>query len=276
MEKLTVTNVSKKYRKKVALQQVSCEFSNGITALLGPNGAGKSTLMNIICTILNSDEGIIEYKGYDIKKLKASYLEKISVLFQNQPMYKNYTAIEYLYFCGSLKNMARSDIQEQGKILMNYFGIYDNRNKKISTFSGGMKQRLALCGVFLGNPRIILLDEPSVGLDIYEREELKNLLFGLKENCIIIISTHIVSDIENIADNVIMLNEGKISAVGTQNELVEQLRNVVWELPNNKSEIPNIKTYMSNGKRLGISDIKPHPDAKPKVVDLTDVYFYFL
>ena len=123
---------------------------------------------------------------------------------------------------------------------------------------------------------IVLLQYLSVGLDIYEREELKNLLFGLKENCIIIISTHIVSDIENIADNVIMLNEGKISAVGTQNELVEQLRNVVWELPNNKSEIPNIKTYMSNGKRLGISDIKPHPDAKPKVVDLTDVYFYFL
>ena len=276
MSNLSVINITKNFRRKSALKNISCNFSNGITALLGPNGAGKSTLMYIISTLIDADCGTIQYSNCDIKKLKEKYLGKVSVLFQDQPMYKNYTAYEYLYFCGMLKNMSKKDINEQAEYFLQYFGIYENRNKKISTFSGGMRQRLALCGVFLGAPEIILLDEPSVGLDIYEREELKNLLCRLKNSAIIIISTHIVSDIENISDNIIIINNGEIRAIGTQNELIDKFQNMIWEIPNNKNMLPHVKTYTFNGKMFGISEVKPHIDAQPKEAELTDVYFGFL
>lgn len=276
MNVLTVNGISKRFKKKVALNNVSCEFSNGITALLGPNGAGKSTLMNIMCTLLSADGGAVQYNGCDIKQLKSSYLAKISMQFQNQPIYKNYTANEYLQFCGSLKNMTKAQISEQGDSLLEYFGIADNKAKKIATFSGGMKQRLALCGTFLGKPEIIFLDEPSAGLDIYEREELKNLLCGIKKETIIIISTHIVSDVENIADKIVLLNDGKISVTGTQQELVDSINGSVWELPDN-TEIPlEIKCYNSNGKTFCVADKKPLPDSMRKNAELTDVYFSYL
>lgn len=273
---LSVKSISKNFKRKSALINVSCEFSRGITALLGPNGAGKSTLMNIISTLSDADSGTVEYMGLDINKQKALYTKKISVLFQNQPMYKNYTAYEYLLFCGALKDMKKKDVKEQAEKLLHYFGIFDNRKKRISVLSGGMKQRLALCGVFLGNPEIILLDEPSVGLDIYEREELKSLLCRLKEKATIIISTHIVSDIENISDNIILLNNGQISALGTQEELIYGLKDSIWKLPIAETCEYDIKTYSSNGILYGVSKNKPHPDAEPKKVELTDVYFSYI
>lgn len=273
MSKLDIENISKNFGKKNVLQDVSCSFTNGITALLGPNGAGKSTLMNIICTLLSADNGSVKYKGCDVKTLKTSYLEKISMQFQNQPMYKNYTAEDYLNFCGALKDIPKKQVAIQSDRLLRYFGIEESRKKKIVTFSGGMKQRLALCGTFLGNPEIVLLDEPSAGLDIYEREELKNLLCDLKKQCIIIISTHIVSDVENIADRIVLLNNGKVHSYGTQEELIDLIKNKVWEIPQDESSNISSKIYRSNGKTLCFSETKPHPDAVLKTEDLTDVYF---
>ena len=273
MATLTVNDITKKFKKKVALDDVSCSFSNGITALLGPNGAGKSTLMNIMCTLLSADSGTVSYKGKNICELDEEYLGKIAIQFQNQPMYKNYMAEEYLEFCGALKGIDKRKIAEQSEELLKFFGLEADKKKKIATFSGGMKQRLALCGTFLGNPEIVMLDEPSAGLDIYEREELKNLLCELKKNCIIIVSTHIVSDIENIADRIVLLNEGKIQSTGTQQELIENIQEKVWELPNDFADGDLYHTYRSNGKLLCISEEKPHAEAKAKQADMTDVYF---
>jgi len=230
MAVLEAKNITKHYRKKTALTQFSCTFQPGITALLGPNGAGKSTLMNIMCTLLPASSGEILYDGKNILTLKQEYLGKISMLFQNQPMYKNYTSEEYLYFCGALKGLSPKTIAEQGDYYLKYFGIEDTRDRKISTFSGGMKQRLALCGAFLGNPEIILLDEPSAGLDIYERKELKRLLCNLKQQCIIILSTHIVSDVEDIADHIVLLKEGKIQFAGTPDKLEGTLDDLITEM----------------------------------------------
>ncbi len=273
MSKLIVKNISKKFHKKTALQQISCEFSNGITALLGQNGAGKSTLMNIMGTLISPDSGTVEYNGQDIVKLRSEYLGRIAVQFQNQPMYKNYTAREYLFFCGALKGMTKKETAEQGERLLHYFGLKDCEKKRIGSFSGGMKQRLALCGTFLGNPEIIFLDEPSAGLDIYEREELKNLLCDLKENCIIIISTHIVSDVENISDQIILLNHGKIYASGSQKELISDIQGKIWQLPDVSIPKTELRIYHSNGKAFCISDAKPCAEAIQKEADLTDVYF---
>ena len=271
MQGLVLENISKRFGKKQALRSVSCEIGCGITALLGPNGAGKTTLMNIICTLLKADTGKVTYIGQDIRDQKAAYLEKLSVQFQSQPMYKSDTAMEYLDFCAALKGIPLKEAREQGQVLLEQFGIADTGKKRIAAFSGGMRQRLALCGTFLGNPEIILLDEPSAGLDIYEREELKRYLCELKKDRLIIVSTHIVSDIENIADNIILLSNGCIHASDTQQVLIQALEGKVWQIPEN-AEVTE-KTYHSGGKRLCYSTQNPCPEALPKQADLTDVYF---
>ena len=271
MNVLKIENIHKRFGKKHALQGVSCELQEGIIALLGPNGAGKSTLMNIICTILKADEGTVSYNGTEILALKEAYLEKLSVQFQTQPMYKGDNAMEYLDFCASLKGLDPKQAREQGRKLLEKFGIADTGKKKIAAFSGGMRQRLALCGTFLGSPEIILLDEPSAGLDIYEREELKRYLCELKKGRIIIISTHIVSDVENIADKIVLLNKGNVHAIGTQQELIRELEGKIWQIPED-AEVSG-KVYYSDGKRLCCSDTKPCEVAVAKTPDLTDVYF---
>ena len=270
MNQLTVERISKSFKKKKALSEVSCQFNTGLTALLGPNGAGKSTLMNIVCTLLEPDSGTVYYCGQEVKKEKAKFLGDLSVQFQNQPMYRNDSAMEYLRFCGALKELPASQIEAEGKELLERFGLADAGKKKISAFSGGMRQRLALCSTFLGAPKVILLDEPTAGLDIYEREALKRYLCELKKDRIIVVSTHIVSDVENIADKVILLNEGQIRADGTQVELVGELEGRVWELP---ADADVSGSYFSDGKQLMIADTAPCPGAVSKQPDLTDLYF---
>lgn len=270
-QELTLQRVSKRFRKVQALQDASCTFYPGITALLGPNGAGKSTMINIICTLLKQDAGSVSYYGRDIRKMGKTYLEKLSVLFQNQPMFRSDTAMEHMRFCGALKGIPPEAVKTQSRELLQQFGIIDTGLKPISAFSGGMRQRLALASTFLGDPEIILLDEPSAGLDIYEREVLKRHLWELKQNKIIIVSTHIVSDVEGIADNIVLLRSGRVWAEGSQAALISQVEGQVWEIPD-EVEI-SATTYYSGGKRLCRSEASPHPHAVPKPADLTDVYF---
>lgn len=271
MLRMTLEDISVRFKKVTALKHVSYELKPGITALLGPNGAGKSTLMNVICTLRKPSSGKVYYNGEDITKQKRQYLSKVSVLFQNQPMFKNDTAMDYLFFCGALKGLEREEIQAQGKKLLERFGIADTGRKTISAFSGGMRQRLALAGTFLGDPKIILLDEPSAGLDIYEREALKRYLWELKKDRILIVSTHIVSDVEDIADDIVLLSEGQIYANGSQEELIRRLQGKIWELPENcELQLP---TYYANGKQLCCSEGMPVFGAIQKDADLTDVYF---
>ena len=271
MNYLSLEGVHKQFGKKIALNNVNCTFNTGITALLGPNGAGKSTMMNLLCTLLRADRGKILYNGLSIYQSRGSYLEKLSVQFQLQPMYKGDTALEYLHFCGALKGLSPSEIDVQGKQLLQQFGLSDTGKKKIGAFSGGMKQRLGLCGTFLGNPGIILLDEPSAGLDIYEREELKRFLCGIKQDRIIVVSTHIVSDIENIADHIVLLRDGQVFASDTQEALVQNIAGKIWEIPCDTEAAQS--AYYSDGKCYCYSVERPCEEARSKKAGLTDVYF---
>lgn len=271
IQELTLQAISKRFRKVQALQDVSYTFRPGITALLGPNGAGKSTMMNIICTLLKQDAGTVQYNSLDIQKMGTAYLEKLSVQFQSQPMFRGDTAMEHMHFCGALKGIPPTTVKTQSQELLRQFGIADTGRKPIYTFSGGMRQRLALASTFLGNPEIILLDEPSAGLDIYEREVLKRYLCEQKKEKIIIVSTHIVSDVENIADNIVLLSSGRIYANGSQAALISKMDGQIWQIPE-EAEI-SVPTYYSDSKRLCHSEVPPHPGAIPKNADLTDVYF---
>lgn len=271
MLKMVLEDISVSFKKVKALRHISYELKPGITALLGPNGAGKSTLMNVICTLRKPSAGKVYYNDTDIAKQKKQYLSKVSVLFQNQPMFKSDTAMDYLLFCGALKGLDRDKIQNQAMELLQRFGIAGTGKKAISAFSGGMRQRLALAGTFLGDPEIILLDEPSAGLDIYEREELKRYLCELKKDRIIIVSTHIVSDVEDIADDIVLLSGGRIYANGSQHDLIQSLQGQIWELPEDCDV--QLPTYYSNGKQLCRCNEPPAFGARQKVPDLTDVYF---
>ncbi len=277
MGNLTLHSVSKNYGKKTALFPSDVSFSSGIYAILGPNGAGKSTMMNMICGLCLPTQGEIRYDGIPIAQLRENYREKVSMLFQHQPLYPNYTAMEYLTFMGHLKGLSRSRSLEEGDTLLIRFGLPDQHNKKIRTFSGGMKQRLALAGTLLGGPEIIILDEPSVGLDPKEREALKRTLAGMRSDHLILISTHIVSDVDRIADHTLLLKNGHILRNQDTSSLIAEFSGKIWEIPEEEQFLlPEKDCYFENGSLRSFGNEKPVPHAIPAVATLQDVYFCLL
>lgn len=270
---LTLQNVSMRFKKKYVLNDITAQIGQGITALLGPNGAGKSTIINLCASLYRPTSGEVLYNNESIHALGDNYRQHLSVLFQTQPMYKNDTAMEYLEFYGGLKNIGKDRIHAQGQQLLQTFGLADTEKKRINAFSGGMRQRLALCGAFLANPQILLLDEPSAGLDIQERELLKQHLCQIKHDRIILISTHIVSDIENIADQILILDQGKLIASGTQPSLVSNIEGNVWEIPTD-TDIES--SYYHDGKKYCCQHAYPGIGAKQETPNLTHAYLHTL
>lgn len=204
---LELDGITKKYGQNTVVNSVTQRFDNGVYGLLGPNGAGKTTLINIIATVLRPDDGCIKYDGNKIADLKA-YRSLIGYLPQHMGYYLNFTGEEFLDYIWNMKE--RQGNQEQVGELLKRFNLYDVRNKKISTYSGGMKQRLGICQAVIGCPKIILLDEPTVGLDLEERAEFKKYIQKLGQDAIVFLSTHIVSDVEETASEVLLMKKGVI------------------------------------------------------------------
>lgn len=274
MNTLVLQGISKNYGKKTALYPTDISFESGIYAILGPNGAGKSTMMNMICGLSQPTSGSITYNGEPIQKLKEKYREKVSMLFQHQPMYPNYTAMEYLEFMGYLKGMDIKQARKQGDELLIQFGLPDQHNKKIRTFSGGMKQRLALAGTLLGDPEIMILDEPSVGLDPKEREALKRTLAKMRKDHLILISTHIVSDVDRIADHTVLLQNGHVIQNEETAVLIKQYEGKIWEVPDEDlSLVPESACYFENGTLRTYSEQAPTSHAISVAATLEDVFF---
>lgn len=207
---LKTENISKRFGKKQILYDVTDEFGMGFHALLGPNGAGKSTYLNCICGCLKPSWGDIIYQGQRVNHMPVAYRKDIRVLFQKPPLFANYTVKETMIYGGMLCGLTRAEQEEQTEALLIKVGLENEYKKKVYELSGGMKQRLAIAQTLLGNAKLLLLDEPTVGLDIGERDHFRQIMMEIKTNHIVIMSTHILSDIEQIADEIHILSEGHI------------------------------------------------------------------
>lgn len=228
---LFVKNINKTYgKKKRALCDVTMSFTPGIYGLLGPNGSGKSTLMNIITDNLKADGGVVLYDGQSIHKRKEAYRAKIGYMPQQQAIYDNFTGEEFMWYMAALKGLDKKQAESRIESLIAMVNLGEEKGKKIGSYSGGMKQRILIAQALLNDPDILIMDEPTAGLDPSERIRIRNFLSEISENKIIIIATHIVSDIEFIAKEIILLKAGEIIDHGSPQQLLEELDGMVYEV----------------------------------------------
>ncbi len=207
---LELYEISKKYRDKVALASVSLRLDNGIYGLLGPNGAGKSTLMNIITGNLKPDCGQVKWDGKSISELGSAYRSILGYAPQQQGMYDSFTGRRFLSYMASLKGIRKKNMRDEISRVLSCVNMTDAADRAIGTYSGGMKQRILIAQAILGTPRLIILDEPTAGLDPKERVRIRERISTLAGDKIILISTHVVSDIESITKEIILLKSGTI------------------------------------------------------------------
>lgn len=209
---LELHSISKNYKDKKALESVSLTLDNGIYGLLGPNGAGKSTLMNIITGNLRPESGTVCWMGEEIKTLGESYRSILGYAPQQQGLYNHFSGRRFLAYMASLKGIPKKEIPAEIHRVLTYVNLEEAASRPVGTYSGGMKQRILIAQAILGNPRLIVLDEPTAGLDPKERVRVRERIAALSGDKIILVSTHVVSDIEPIADEILLLKEGHLIA----------------------------------------------------------------
>ena len=228
--KLSIRQISKKYNKdKFGLKDYSLNIENGILGLLGPNGAGKSTLMKIIATISKPTTGTIELDGHDILK-DPDYIRKmLGYLPQDFGVYANLNAYEFLEYIAAMKGIGGPGLRKRVEALLEGVNLIESAKSPIGTYSGGMKQRIGIAQALLNDPKVLIFDEPTVGLDPEERMRFRNLIADLAQTSIIILSSHIVSDIETIADEVAIMKSGMLITKGSQTDVINQVEGKVFE-----------------------------------------------
>ena len=281
--KLIFDRISKSYGKNRALSEFSAKLDTGIYALLGPNGSGKSTLMNILTDNLKADGGKIYYDGEDVLKMGARFREKLGFMPQYPGMYGNFTAKEFLFYMSVLKGMRKDEAEKSIPEILGAVELADVANHRISSFSGGMKQRLALTQAILGDPSVLILDEPTAGLDPKQRILIRNYISRISFNKIVIIATHVVPDIEYIAKCVIMLKKGVTVDKAPPAELLHKINGCVWCVKTTADKVAKIQNEYTvtnilkddGGVTLRIlSDKKPCCDAYNVSVSLDDYYLH--
>ena len=219
---LELCNISKKYNEKIALKDVSLKLDNGIYGLLGPNGAGKSTLMNIITGNLEPTEGTIKWDGKEVKELGSNYRSLLGYAPQQQGIYETFSGRRFLSYMATLKGISKSSMEDEINRVLLYVNMVEKSNQKIGTYSGGMKQRILIAQAIIGNPKLLILDEPTAGLDPKERVRIRERIAELSKDKIILVSTHVVSDIESIAKKIILIKTGKIIDYANVNGLCDK------------------------------------------------------
>lgn len=223
---LKVKNLTKVYDNGKGIHAVDFTLKNGIYGLLGPNGAGKSTLIKVLTGLLKADSGQIFWNGEEIIKTGHVFYEKIGYAPQSVSLYTGFTASRYLAYIAALKGLKKAQAKQEAEVILKRLDLWEVRNRKIETFSGGMKQRLLVAQAIIGNPKILILDEPASGLDPGQRISLRNYIAEIAEDKIVLLATHIVADVEQIADEVIFLGDGRILRKENRQELLKQEKNM--------------------------------------------------
>lgn len=220
---LKLTDLTKSYGRNLALDHFSVTFTPGIYGLLGANGAGKSTMINLITDNLKRDSGSVTFDGREVLELGASFRAKLGYMPQQQGCYDRMTAQSFLCYMGRLKGLKGGYLRSQVKDVLCLTNLYDVRSKAVGSFSGGMKQRVLLAQALLGDPKVLLLDEPTAGLDPRERVRIRDFIKELSQDRIVLLATHIVSDIESIADQVLLMKSGKLLRMDTPQALIDAI-----------------------------------------------------
>ncbi|MDO5519044.1 MAG: ATP-binding cassette domain-containing protein [bacterium] len=246
---LELKKVTKKYGNKTALNEFNYTFNEGIYALLGPNGAGKSTLMNLITDNIRRTKGEILVNGKEILTLEKSYRRMLGYMPQQQGSYDQFTGKTFLYYIAELKGLKKREARKQIESLLSVVNLKKDANRKIAGYSGGMKQRILLAQALLGNPQILILDEPTAGLDPKERIRLRDFIGKLGQEKIVIIATHIVSDVETIAKQTLLIKDGTLVNSGKPEELVESVKQHVEEPIGGRYSLEDVYMYFLGEER---------------------------
>ena len=281
---LKIENLVKKYGDFTALKGINLELNEGVTGILGANGAGKSTLLNLITDNIKRTDGKILYNDKDILSLGAGYRKKVGYTPQLQGMYEDFTAGQFLRYIGALKGMKHRKCKQETGELLTLVGLREYASKKLGSFSGGMRQRVLLAAAMLDDPEILILDEPTAGLDPEERIRLRNHIAELAKNRIVLLATHIVSDIECVAEKVIVMKKGEVIKYASPTDLMVEIEGKVGEREGEFDELNTLKDSLNKGQImrrasgyvLRLAD-KNLPEDFEKVDDITleDVYLYY-
>lgn len=283
---LELIDLTKKYGNFTALDHMTITFTPGIYGILGANGAGKSTMMNLLTDNIKRTEGEILFNGTDILKLGKNFRAVLGYMPQQQGFYEHMTAQTFLYYMAELKGIPKKQAAQEIDSLLEITNLSQVRHKKLGGYSGGMKQRVLLAQALLGDPQVVILDEPTAGLDPKERIRIRNFISSISRNRIILLATHIVSDIESISDQILMMKNGKMEGCGTSGELIESVADKVKEMPCPLEKLEEMQAQYKVGnvfKRHGEIWIRVVGDDLPAEgefvedhLTLEDVYLYYL
>ena len=284
---LEIKNLSKTYSNGVkALQDVSLSISNGMFGLLGQNGAGKSTLMRTIATLQDPDNGSITFNDIDVLQQPEELRKTLGYLPQEFGVYPNVTAEELLLHIADMKGIVqKGERKDTVQALLHKVNLYNARSKRLDGYSGGMKQRFGIAQALIGNPDLIIVDEPTAGLDPMERNRFYNLLSELGENAVVILSTHIVEDVSTLCTDMAIIGKGKVVLTGQPREVEEALRGKLYEVPISKEQLPEYqKKYKIISQRFFagemmitvLADDQPSGEFDAKAPSLDDAYFKIL
>lgn len=283
MQQLQLDHLTKCYKDFAAVRDVTLTLGGGVYGLLGANGAGKTTLMRMLCGILEPTRGTVRCGGADIARLGEEYRAMLGYLPQDFGFYPDFTGPEFLRYIAALKGLTRAETNRRTAQLLEQVGLGDVGRKKLRAYSGGMRQRLGIAQAMLNDPQILILDEPTAGLDPRERVRFRNLIADYAKGRTVLLSTHIVSDVEAIADEILLMKGGCIVEQGTVPQLADTARGKVWTLRTDASTAAKLEAvynvanlrHEGEGVELRLITADPPAGALPAEPTLEDVYLWY-